>query len=595
MEDYKNCRYARELMRNEGEDSHLRKSASMLHNIDRINPSKASGESRITQKLSVNRVTQRQLVDLRSPNEERRIKAIRAAETSGKPPSPAILQALEEALQDESAEVRAAAVDALGLLGGVRQKTVLLLAIADRAWDVRAAVVKALGMLGDAAPILTLLRALCDEHYVVRISAIWALQQLGLKRLTKPLQYEEDVQSFSWIAQMEVEPTLLTAIVELCMKDSNELVRAAAVEALGEFQDAAFSVLFVSTLHDPSELVRLEAMSALGKLDEQVFLDDLILKINDPSELVQEEAKKILGNLSPSLHHRITFELLLQLLQDGQENLRALAAWLLGERGDIRATDFLLAAQQDESPMVQEAVNWALEQLILSEEQLQEQSRSLQQAQQSKRALYFLTGGKLESSTKVVGALDEIFGYLTEKRGFIVIDRSKEGCVLLTIGYECSAHETAEELRDQLSRYAPVQALSDAPRNNLEDKVSRDLEQMQRKLAYRPWLERFVLHLSRSIPGTQSMPREALSRIMISMVHFQTLRTDDVRIDQCQERYLLDGRSQVFNSHLRSIVEKTLASIHEFDGLQIWYGSARETLQLSEAYTVVREWGDPSP
>jgi len=235
-----------------------------------------------------------------------------------------------------------------------------------------------------------------------------------------------------------------------------------------------------------------------------------------------------------------------------------------------------------------------LEQLVLSEEQLQEKSRSSRQAQQSKRALYFLTGGKLEASTKVVGALDEIFGYLTEKRGFIVIDRSKEGCILLTIGYESSANETAEELRDQLSRYAPVQAFSDVPRNNPEDKVSRDLEQVQRKLVYRPWLECFVLHLSRSVPSTQSMPQEALSRIMISMIHFQTLRTDDVRIDQCQERYLLDGRSQILNSHLRSIVEKTLASIHEFDGLQIWYGSSRETLQISEGHTSVGERRGPS-
>ena len=51
------------------------------------------------------------------------------------------------------------------------------------------------------------------------------------------------------------------------------------------------------------------------------------------------------------------------LLRDADENVRAIAAWALGQIESASALPALEAARDDQSPTVRHAVRWAIEQI----------------------------------------------------------------------------------------------------------------------------------------------------------------------------------------------------------------------------------------
>jgi len=86
---------------------------------------------------------------------------------------------LEEALADESIDVRARAADSLGRMRHRLARPALLQALEDPAWQVRAQAVKALGSIGEEKDVPRLVEMLRDTEWWVRNNAAAALREMG--------------------------------------------------------------------------------------------------------------------------------------------------------------------------------------------------------------------------------------------------------------------------------------------------------------------------------------------------------------------------------------------------------------------------------
>lgn len=94
----------------------------------------------------------------------------------------ACVRALETALRDADASVRAAAAEALGDLGATEALAALLVAVEDDAPNVREQAIVALGELRDARATVRLERALSDSRPEVRFQAVMAYPRVTSSR-----------------------------------------------------------------------------------------------------------------------------------------------------------------------------------------------------------------------------------------------------------------------------------------------------------------------------------------------------------------------------------------------------------------------------
>lgn len=135
---------------------------------------------------------------------------VRSAAVSalGHLPSPISSRLLKQALQDEDSRVQANAVEAVERVAGPDAATDLLPKLASPDNRVRANAVKALLKLGVREAALTLLRMLEDPNRAQRISALWLIDHMGLF-------------------------TLASRVIRLAESDQDETVRSRAKNLAG--------------------------------------------------------------------------------------------------------------------------------------------------------------------------------------------------------------------------------------------------------------------------------------------------------------------------------------------------------------------------
>ena len=186
-------------------------------------------------------------------------------------------------LRDGSAQVRAAAAEALGALGDHAREQAALLPhlLRDRDPEVSAAATEAIGALGVHVPELAPLLAnlLTDEDRWVRVMAAGTLGTLGKNSA----------------AQAPSLANLLT--------DDDRWVREATAEALGALGEHAReqAPLLANLLSDREDGVRVAAVEALGALAEHAREQALSLAglLNDELTWVYEAAREALVELGP--------------------------------------------------------------------------------------------------------------------------------------------------------------------------------------------------------------------------------------------------------------------------------------------------------
>ena len=189
----------------------------------------------------------------------------------------------ELALEDEDAEVRAMAVDALSDLGqealeqlivkdaGIDPGATDWTAVrafgealdADRA-ECRMAAASALGRIGDGDGVRPLIERLDDDDQRVRERVCYALGQVGHPQAVEPLIERLD--------------------------DDHERARSAAADALGTIATGKALAALREMLDDENAAIRRVAASALGNAGSAAPVPDLVGALDDPHDAVGQAA-----------------------------------------------------------------------------------------------------------------------------------------------------------------------------------------------------------------------------------------------------------------------------------------------------------------
>jgi HEAT repeat protein len=268
----------------------------------------------------------------------------------------------------EDKELRRAAAEVLGQLGNTRAVPPLIAALSDDKRDIMSQVAaRALGQLGDISAVPPLITALGSYYEYVRQAAAEALGQLGDGRAVPPLitvalykdrhkEFQAVVKALGKLGDAAVEP-LVTAL-----NDENEAVRERAAIVLGELGDARAVEPLIAALNDKNEFVRWRAITALGQLEDAHAVEPLIAALGDKNiyvrlrAYVESEVAKALGQLGNN-----AVVPLIAALRDKDRSVRWTAAKALGQLGDPRAVEPLIATLSDRWNIP--IVAWALGQL----------------------------------------------------------------------------------------------------------------------------------------------------------------------------------------------------------------------------------------
>ena len=224
--------------------------------------------------------------------------------------------------------------------------------------EVRAAAVKALGRIADGVPLADMTRLLDDSDRHVRFSAALALGDAGardtlprLVELAKNTKEDAVTRGFATVSiGMIGDEAAAGALRRIALEsDASRDLRTCAVTALGLIPSPSTRETLRAIARDEKEEPDLRALAVgvLGKLcgDEESAIE-LSALAADKSPQVRRSAVLALGLSDPAIG-RVDDVLAKALADDSDLPVRAFACVALGERGSPRSRKPLLAALND--------------------------------------------------------------------------------------------------------------------------------------------------------------------------------------------------------------------------------------------------------
>ena len=202
-------------------------------------------------------------------------------------------EALVETLSADRPELRMASANALGRLGNRAGTEALVRRLGDPDQRVRARAARALGRIGDPRAVPALRKRLDDESVEVRREAADSLGRIGGEEA-------------------------LAALVDL-LDDDSETVRRIAASSLGNFGSAKPIDALISLLSDENEAVRRASVFSL-----------IEILSNAPGQQSHKLRETMVEKLSANDHRSVVTSLVDILEQGNQHHQRRNAAWLLG-------------------------------------------------------------------------------------------------------------------------------------------------------------------------------------------------------------------------------------------------------------------------
>jgi HEAT repeat protein len=256
-----------------------------------------------------------------------------------------VVDLLTRSVTDESPRVRQAAAWALGETRNPAAVAPILGALEDSEASVREAGAWALKTTADPSAAAPLRKALADEDPKVRAAAAFAVEQfVGPATAESLLPLLQDKapevrEAATWSLGKSNDPRTVEPLLR-CLGDTSAGVRAAAASSLGWISDPRAPMALVDAMADPGARVRAAAAASLGRLDEP--LGRLLLDRSRGERLVLNDP---IGSGGPSATPAS-----LQALKSRHAVVRRVAAWYLGETGEVRATEGLMAMATSWSP-----------------------------------------------------------------------------------------------------------------------------------------------------------------------------------------------------------------------------------------------------
>jgi len=219
----------------------------------------------------------------------------------------------------------------------------------------------------DTAPrgavLRSLVSALKDNDEGVRLAAVEAISSRSERSVVPDLIAILDDPSVpvrravaQTLSQMP-DPRAIAALLQALRTDTDAEVRALAAEALGHIDDASAAPGLIAALRaERVAPVRRKIVGALAELESPSAAGAFADALRDDDAEVRAYAIYGLGNI----HAKSSAPQIIPLLRDPNSDVRGKAAWALGEMKVIDALDELMAALGDRDPDVRQNIVNAL-------------------------------------------------------------------------------------------------------------------------------------------------------------------------------------------------------------------------------------------
>jgi HEAT repeat protein len=201
---------------------------------------------------------------------------------------------------DTARQVRIAAVDALGQIGGPRAAAVLAGLAETSEVDLMSAALRALGCIGHPDALPPLVEALRSTEQARRIHAIAALGNRGGQGVAEMLQWIAAADSEASVSQAAIEalarlatPEAIQSLITLTADAARRESSIAALAQLGERHLDGIG----QGIHHPQSSVRRAVIAALGRMKQPRASELLIEALDDDNESVRLAAVTALAHL----------------------------------------------------------------------------------------------------------------------------------------------------------------------------------------------------------------------------------------------------------------------------------------------------------
>lgn len=206
---------------------------------------------------------------------------------------------LVRALSSDNAMVRSYAMETLGVQSD-RLLSYLVQVLQTGTAEIRRAAVYALGRLGDREAVEHIISALDDEEARVRREAVHSLEQLEaveglIGALTNP---DAQVRNAAVYALRDLGDPKAVEPLSGLLSDPEAYIRQSVGFALGDLGDPRAVPALIEALGDPDRYVRGAAVRALGKIGDARAIDPLkALLDSEPDEEVRQDIERSLERL----------------------------------------------------------------------------------------------------------------------------------------------------------------------------------------------------------------------------------------------------------------------------------------------------------
>lgn len=276
---------------------------------------------------------------------------------------PAVYQGLARSLRDEDKATREEAALALGILDGKSAIADLQTALSDPEADVRGAAVTAIGKVGTAKDGRALIPLLTDDSYPVKLRALHALGSLRVQEAGPPLRemYEANRRREIGLKVLETLSRIGDArqaeLFQQLIQDPDPEKKRLGIEGLARISDASRMAAFKKDYQrEGNQELKLAYAFAITRMGDHAFLDSLILSL--PARTVGSRSRGYILELGSEVLPE-----LFPYLNDPDADIRAQLCDIIAALGDPEASSHLTPLLNDPSGSVSDRANRAIEHL----------------------------------------------------------------------------------------------------------------------------------------------------------------------------------------------------------------------------------------